>query len=142
MDRGDALKELVARVPGGTLAARLRAIMPEIDRRIREGVRHDEIIAALNANGFALNLNTFRSYLYRYRKKAVSLGERPSPPARLAGGMPRAPSEPAVREARAAPLRDRPDLDAVLDAARRDELGETYLARTRPLFRPKREGRT
>ncbi|ELA9292957.1 hypothetical protein QUO15_004419 [Vibrio parahaemolyticus] len=65
----DALKELIKSIPGKTLAAKLRTVMPEIDARVRSGVQHQEIIETLNEQGFDINLNTFRSYLYRYRKK-------------------------------------------------------------------------
>lgn len=140
MDREKALTEVLASLPA-TCAVRLRAILPEIDRRIREGVRHDEIVAALNANGFELNLGTFRKTLYRWRKKERRVEARLSKPVIRAveppltmGASPRASTARAPHEP---PIRDRPDLDAVLDRAKRDELGERYLARARPIFKPK-----
>lgn len=42
--------------------------MPFIDQRIRDGISHQEIIETLNENGLSINLNTFRTSLYRYRK--------------------------------------------------------------------------
>lgn len=137
MDQGEALKGLVAGIPSATLAAKLRPVMPEIDRRVREGVRHDEIVATLNANGVALSLNTFRTYLYRWRKTA---GLAVVSPVELTGSAGHAITKPPVMAPRpraVPPIRDRPDLDAVLDAARRDEIGETYLGRARPIFKPK-----
>lgn len=77
MNQLNALKTVIEDIPGKTIAAKLRRLMPEIDKRVREGIQHVEIIEALNANGFNLNLNTFRSYLYRYRKK-VQASEPPS----------------------------------------------------------------
>lgn len=62
------LREVIAAVQGRTLASKLRQLMPAIDQKVREGVGHEDLIAALNAQGFSLNLNTFRSNLYRWRK--------------------------------------------------------------------------
>lgn len=66
-DDGD-LREVIAKVQGRTLASKLRQLMPAIDEKVREGVGHEDLIEALNAQGFSLNLNTFRSNLYRWRK--------------------------------------------------------------------------
>lgn len=139
MDQGEVLKGLVAGIPSATLAAKLRPVMPEIDRRVREGVRHDEIVAALNANGIALSLNTFRTYLYRWRKKA---GPTAAPPPERRGLPRHANTKPPVADPRPrveSPVRDRPDLDAVLDQAQRDEFSERYLACARPIFKSKGE---
>lgn len=43
--------------------------MPVIDRKVREGVRHEDIVEALEAAGLSVSLNTFRVNLYRYRKR-------------------------------------------------------------------------
>lgn len=142
MDQGEFLKQLIANVASGTLAARMREIMPDVDRRVREGIRHDEIIAALNANGFAVNRNTFRSYLYRYRKKAGHAVDRPQTSPRFGVSEPVGRPAPIVEALCESPVEDRHGLDAVLEASRRDELGEKYLARARPLFKLKREGKT
>ncbi|TXG97359.1 MAG: hypothetical protein E6R08_07055 [Nevskiaceae bacterium] len=69
MAKADQLKALLDELPGRTLAAKLQDLMPEIDRKVRSGVRHEEIIEVLNAQGFDLKLTNFRSILYRYRKK-------------------------------------------------------------------------
>lgn len=138
MDQGDLLKELVAKVASKTLAVQLRAIMPEVDRRVREGIRYDEIIAALKANGFAVNRNTFRSYLYRYRKKAGHAVDRPQASPRFVETAPVDRLAPVAEAPRESLVDDRPVLDAVLDRTRRDELGEKYLGRARPIFKPKR----
>lgn len=62
------LREVIAGVQGRTLASKLRQLMPAIDERVRQGVTHEDLIEALNAEGFSLNRNTFRSNLYRWRK--------------------------------------------------------------------------
>jgi len=43
--------------------------MPEIDLKVREGVSHEDIVATMYASGVDINLHTFRSALYRYRKQ-------------------------------------------------------------------------
>jgi hypothetical protein len=117
----DDLKSLIDAIPGRTVAAKLRRIMPDIDRRVREGIQHEEIIDTLNANGFDLNLNTFRSYLYRYRK-TLQAAEGTASPSRVA------PAPVATSPA------ESPSLDDVLDPIRREAIGAQYLGRTRPLF--------
>ena len=80
MNETDALKDRIENIrPRMTLAAKLRELMPEIDRQVRAGVQHDDIVETLNANGFDVNLNTFRSYLYRYRKKRRASEGQPEP---------------------------------------------------------------
>ncbi len=50
-------------------AARLRALMPVIEAKLAEGVRHAEIVLALNEQGFTLTEKTYRNYLHRQRKR-------------------------------------------------------------------------
>ncbi len=73
----------IEELPREALAARPREIMPGIDLRIREGVRHKAIVATLNAKGFALSLGAFRKILYRWRKTVrapiSSAAEAPGP---------------------------------------------------------------
>ena len=52
-----------------TKAARLRALMPLIEAKLAEGVRHAEIVLALNEQGFTLTEKTYRNYLHRQRKQ-------------------------------------------------------------------------
>lgn len=61
--------EALTRVRGKTKAARLRPLLPIIDRKVREGVEHGELVEELNRYGFDLNVHTFRTNLYRYRRK-------------------------------------------------------------------------
>ena len=129
MKETDALKSLIDAIPGRTAAAKLRRIMPDIDRRVREGIQHEEIIDTLNANGFALNLNTFRSYLYRYRRAVQDDGQAvPAAHTVLDVSLPAPAADPASRADIS------PSLDDLFDPIRRDALGEKYLGRTRPLF--------
>jgi hypothetical protein len=70
------LKNSLEKLQAETKAARLRALMPLIESKIREGIRHVEIIRSLNEQGFALSEYTYRSYLQRYRKKQKTAGEQ------------------------------------------------------------------
>ena len=67
------LTAVIENIPGRTLAAKLRGLLPLIDARIKEGVSYQDIIEALNRHG-ALNAElkpaTLRVYLSRYRKRA------------------------------------------------------------------------
>lgn len=62
-----------------TTAAKLRSLMPLIEQRVHDGVRHEDILAMLAQHGIQVQLNTFRIYLFRYRK---SVAERKQHPAR------------------------------------------------------------
>lgn len=64
----DDLIEKIKSLRGRSSASTLRNLMPEIDPKIREGVRHEDILATLYASGIDINIHTFRSALYRYRK--------------------------------------------------------------------------
>jgi len=61
------LKRAINEVTGGTKAAKLRRVMPEIEEKLEQGVRHEEIVAALHTGGLDVTLETFRKTLYRYR---------------------------------------------------------------------------
>ncbi|EBC1886511.1 hypothetical protein BU332_22870 [Salmonella enterica] len=132
----ELLKGQIERMQPTTLAGKLRELMPEIDRQVRAGVQHEHIIQTLNANGFNLNLNTFRSYLYRYRRKLRSAGSsNPTPDvetsAQMANGN--SPVEEAISGG-PSPDFSANDLADALDARKRDELGDKYLSRQRPIF--------
>ena len=71
----DALQQLEA----GRKAKRLLGLWPAIEAKLAEGVSHAEILAALNANGIALTERTYKSYLYRYRKRRRGIGRKPAP---------------------------------------------------------------
>lgn len=138
MNQSEALKKLIEGIPGKTLAAKLRQIMPEIDGRVREGVQHQEIIEALNENGFDLNLNTFRSYLYRYRKKVRESRRVSEPPEsdQKADGNPS--GEESGAETPHGEKAQEASLEDILDSTKRDEISEKYMSRKRPIFGTKR----
>ncbi len=76
----DPLLDTLKTVPRVTKAARLRALMPEIERQVSGGARWEDIIAHLNAGGLEVTRETFKSYLYRYRRNQRSASAQPANP--------------------------------------------------------------
>ncbi|WP_132898491.1 hypothetical protein [Sphingomonas sp. PP-CC-3A-396] len=64
----DPLIDSLKTVPRTTKAARLRVLLPEIERLLSEGVLREDIIAHLKTGGLDLTLETFKTYLFRYRR--------------------------------------------------------------------------
>ena len=88
----------------GRKAKRLRNLWPTIERRLAEGVSHAEILRLLNENGFALTERTYKSYLYRYRKRRRTTERPPAPKpvsafARENGDLAQASTPPTSSEA-------------------------------------------
>jgi signal transduction histidine kinase len=77
----DKLRQTIARVVGGSVAAQLRQIMPDIELKLAQGVRHEEIVQALQDEGVPVTLESFRKILYRYRAKVRRQNEE-IPPAK------------------------------------------------------------
>lgn len=50
-------------------AARLRQLLPPIERQLSAGVSIDAILQLLHEEGIELTKGTFKYYLYRFRKK-------------------------------------------------------------------------
>jgi len=63
----DPLADHLKLVPKVKKAARLRALMPEIERQLSAGARSEDIVAHLNAGGLEITFSTFKSYIYRNR---------------------------------------------------------------------------
>lgn len=63
-----------------TKAAKVREVMPIIEKQLRAGVRQQAILDVLKAQGIDLTLATFKSYLARYRKSTNPEGKAPSQP--------------------------------------------------------------
>ncbi|WP_050453546.1 hypothetical protein [Candidatus Burkholderia verschuerenii] len=129
----DKLKEAIAGLTGSTAAAKLRQVMPEIDRKVQDGVRHEEIVAALAEAGIEVKLETLRKNLYRYRAKnrAVGVTSPPSRPASVTNGNSSASED--SEDQTPAPVAENQFEDA-LDPKKRDAIGEKYLGKSRPLF--------
>jgi hypothetical protein len=134
----DRLRASISKLEGSTVAAKLRQVMPEIDRKVHDGVRHEDIVATLNAEGIDISLETFRKNLYRYRAKLRKADGK----TRLAH-LPNQMSGNALFEEETG-LNETADhggnaeFDAALDPKKRDQIGEEYLAWRRPLIGSKK----
>ena len=58
MDVSDLLKSKINSLTVKSKSAKLKSIMPEIDRKVSEGVSHEAIIAALAEEGFIVSMPT------------------------------------------------------------------------------------
>jgi hypothetical protein len=76
----DTLKAALEALTATTKAGRLRELMPTIESKVAAGVRHEDILEALNAHGFDLTERTYKTYLYRFRKAIKSSNKPPSSP--------------------------------------------------------------
>lgn len=73
------LEEALQQLKVGRKAKRLSSLWPTIEGKLAEGVSHAEILVLLNENGIALSERTYKSYLYRYRKRRRTTGQRRDP---------------------------------------------------------------
>ena len=71
------LKISIEKLEARTKAGNLRGLMPMIEAKVRQGIRHVDIIRALNEQGFVISEYTYRSYLQRYRRKQLAEGKSP-----------------------------------------------------------------
>ncbi|CAZ15869.1 hypothetical protein XACN24_15835 (plasmid) [Xanthomonas albilineans] len=136
----DKLKQQITDLTGGTKAAKLRRVMPEIEEKLDQGVRHEEIVAALAAGGLDVTLETFRKTLYRHRAQKAR-DARQTPP-KTARTTTRADGNPQVRVKAQEDSTDddapddatTPSFDDALDRRKRDEVGESYMTRRKPII--------
>ncbi|WP_045762329.1 hypothetical protein [Xanthomonas albilineans] len=100
MQDGDLQNKLEAIKPA-TKAAKLRQLMPLIERKLGEGARAADIVAVLNTGGLELTLGTFRGYLHRYRQqqaksargaRTLASAASPTPPVKPAASASTAPA--------------------------------------------------
>ena len=73
-----SLELALRRLAPGRKSKRLRGLVPAIEQKLDEGITHGEILALLNDNGFELTERTYKSYLYRYRKRRRATGQPPA----------------------------------------------------------------
>lgn len=64
-----ALQALAAPTKPPTKIEQFRSLLPDIEQRIADGVRHADIIAALAGAGLAMTESEFRNALCRERKR-------------------------------------------------------------------------
>ncbi len=70
------LEEQLRQLEIGRKAKRLKSLWPTIEEKLAEGVSHAEILGLLNETGFELSERTYKSYLYRYRKRRRTTGQQ------------------------------------------------------------------
>jgi len=71
-----ALDRLAARLVPPSIGAQIRRLLPKIEAAIDSGASHEQIVETLRESGIDISLATFRSALYRARKRAVKGGRR------------------------------------------------------------------
>ena len=132
----DDLIEKIKALKGRSTASTLRTLMPEIDIKVREGVSHEDILATLYASGMDINIHTFRSTLYRYRKSQradveteIREEEELVPMTRLV--------PPSAGPEIILPPGNASDFEEALDPKNRENLGNHYLSRRKPIIRSK-----
>jgi hypothetical protein len=144
-----SLKDQIASFKGKTTASQLRALMPDIDRRVREGVDHETIVAGLTEAGLPININTFRSNLYRYRAKAKnskvgSMAETPPPRSEpntarntVIATEPMEDGNPPAELPETEPdtvTAETPKLGDILDANKSEAFTDQFMNRRRPII--------
>jgi hypothetical protein len=98
-----ALDRLAARLAEQSIGAQIRRLLPKIEKAIESGATHEEIVATLGESGIPMSLATFRSALYRARKRSVrgqGGGGRKGGPGTKGGGVSASGSDPAPDGAR------------------------------------------
>jgi hypothetical protein len=98
-----ALDRLAARLAEQSLGAQIRRLLPKIEKAIESGATHEEIVATLGESGIPMSLATFRSALYRARKRSArgqGGGSRKGSPGTKGGGVSASGSDPAPDGAR------------------------------------------
>jgi hypothetical protein len=85
-----ALDRLAARLRPPSIGAQIRRLLPKIEATIASGASHEQIVETLRESGTELSLKTFRSALYRARKRAQRGGRKEG----AAGDAPAAPAKP------------------------------------------------
>jgi hypothetical protein len=94
------LDEALQQLKAGRKAKRLQSLWPTIEEKLAEGVSHAEILGLLNETGFELSERTYKSYLYRYRKRRRAAGQ---PSARICSAENKAPQFDSAAQAATLP---------------------------------------
>ncbi len=119
----DDLKTLINSLTGTSTASRLRKVMPEIEQKLGEGVKHEEIILALAEAGLVISMATFRGNLYRYRRNL-----NPGAKAEV----------PMLQPLQALPVASDLEFEAALDPGQRARTADAYTNLRPPLPNKKR----
>ncbi len=94
-----ALDRLAARLAPPSIGARIRRLLPKIEAAIEAGATHEQ-------TGIDVSLNTFRSALYRARKKTSKRSRKASPGGGSSGGGTASPPPSGKTSAAASASRD------------------------------------
>ena len=73
------LEEALRQLKITSKARRLESLWPAIEAKLGEGVPHAEILRLLNEIGFEINERTYKSCLYRYRRRRRATGPECAP---------------------------------------------------------------
>ena len=71
------LETALLQLATGKKSKRLQYLWPQIEARLASGVSHAQILTALNECGLELTERTYKSYLYRYRRRRRISAARP-----------------------------------------------------------------
>jgi len=63
------IRHVLEALPITTKARRLQALWPLIEQKLLAGTSHADILRALNDGGFDLSQRTYKTYVYRFRKR-------------------------------------------------------------------------
>lgn len=123
--------------PRRSLAAEVRAQLPEIEKRLADGYGYDAVVAAFAEIGIKTDVATLHTYVYRARRGRKARAAPIAPPNVITaiGDKTAAPApvEP-TREVESQP----PSFEDAMDPKKRAERANKYLQH-KPLIRPKRQ---
>jgi hypothetical protein len=131
------LKTIINEMSGTTVAAKLRGLMPDIDRKIKEGVTHQEMVQALRRAGLEITLGNFRMNLYRYRQKLKD-GQPAAPEVEETGNLFPASTNLIQTAISAGSQGSEPDFEAALDPKQQEAANSKFFATKKPIIGNKR----
>lgn len=88
------IRNVLEALPIATKARRLQEVWPLIEQKLLAGTSHADILRALNDRGFDLSQRTYKTYVYRFRKRQRNRPPQDSgaaakgPPARTSQSSP------------------------------------------------------
>lgn len=97
-----ALDRLAAKLAPPSIGAQIRRLLPKIENAIEAGATHEQILETLRESGIEMTIATFRSALYRARKKRdrEQIGGQVGSRERSSGGGSSGDSSPSDGEQR------------------------------------------
>ncbi len=122
---------------GRTDRAKLREVMPHIDAKVREGIRHEDLVKVLAESGLKVSLAVFRNNLYMYRNKQSKVAK---PEQRLSLDL--APGEAEFSTSVSVPIapswNSEESAEASFNLDEQRVKNEKYMNLQRPVFNKKR----